>query len=184
VTVGAALPGVTLSVRGPDGAELGEREQGELWVSAPFAARGYLADAEASAQAFADGWYRTGDLGYRAGERWYVTGRVKDVLIVAGHNVFPEDVEAIVSASPGFKAGRAAAFAEFDAATQTERVVVLAEPSGDPGAADVVAARKRLVAELGLTSLRLRLVEPGWLVKSSSGKMARAASASKWRAAA
>jgi fatty-acyl-CoA synthase len=184
VTVGAPLPGVRLSARGPDGAELGEREQGELWVSAPFAARGYLGDPDAGARAFADGWYRTGDLGHRSGDRWYVTGRVKDVLIVAGHNVFPEDVEAIVSSSPGFKPGRAAAFAEFDDATQTERVVVLAEPSGDADAADVVAARKRLVAELGLAGLRLRLVEPGWLVKSSSGKMARGASASKWRAAA
>jgi acyl-CoA synthetase (AMP-forming)/AMP-acid ligase II len=181
VTVGTPLPGVTISARDESGAELPDEQVGELWVQAPFTADGYVADPAATTSAFANGWYKTGDLGYRRGDRWYVTGRKKDLLIVAGENVYPEDVEAIVSETPGFRAGRAAAFAEWDAGTQTERVVILAEPEGAPEAASTVAARQRVNAELSLGSFTLRLVPTGWLVKSSAGKIARAASATKWR---
>ncbi|MGH9103758.1 MAG: AMP-binding protein, partial [Acidimicrobiales bacterium] len=180
VSAGTPLPGVEVSVRDPEGRDAGERSTGELWVRAPFLASGYLGNATATSEAFAGGWYRTGDLGYRVGEQLYVTGREKDVLVVAGHNVFPEDVEAVVSAGPGLRPGRVAAFSLFDERLQSERVVVLAEPSGDPAAVDVPRVLARLVAQLGVTSVQLHLVDAGWLVKSSSGKIARRASATKW----
>src|SRR5207244_114634 len=93
----------------------------------PFNFTRYYNDTEATAKAFADGWYRTGDLGYRIGNSFYISGRKRDVLIVAGVNVFPHDIEELVSQVEGVRAGRVSAFSTFDARVQTEQVVILAE---------------------------------------------------------
>jgi len=178
VSVGTSLPGVTIAVRDDHGDAVPDGVVGELHVRAPFLALGYLGGPDES-DAFQDGWYRTGDLGYVRHDRVYVTGRKKDLLIVAGRNVYPEDVESIVTATPGLRDGRAAAFAVFDERTQTDTVTVLAEPEDAGSAPDVLAAMRGVQAELQI-SVRIHLVEPGWLIKSSSGKISRSASAQKW----
>jgi acyl-CoA synthetase (AMP-forming)/AMP-acid ligase II len=178
VTVGSPIDGVRIDVRSGDGTTVAERVVGELWVRAPFVVDRYLVDR--GGEAFLDGWYRTGDLGYRVDDRFYVLGRGKDVIIVAGNNVYPEDVERIVGEVEGIRPGRVAAFGDFDERLQTERLTIVAERDGsaDP---DVVAASQRVFASLNVAST-IFVVEPGWLVKSSSGKVARGATAEKWRA--
>jgi acyl-CoA synthetase (AMP-forming)/AMP-acid ligase II len=180
ISVGYPLPGVEVEVRSAAGQPLPDGAIGELWVRAPFLASGYAGSSTATDEAFVDGWYRTGDLGHRRGNALYVQGRVKDVLIVAGHNIFPEDVEAAVGADPGIRGGRVAAAGVFDERLQTERVVVLAEPNGEH-APDRAGILRTLSAGLNLTGVRLVLVEPGWLVKSSSGKISRSQSLAKWQ---
>jgi acyl-CoA synthetase (AMP-forming)/AMP-acid ligase II len=171
---------VTLEVRSAGGAACADGELGELWVQAPFLATGYAGNPEATATAFVGGWYRTGDLGVRHDGLFYVRGRSKDVLIVAGHNVFPDDIEALIGALPGIRGGRVAAFGTFDPRLQTERVTVLAEPDG-ADEVDRAAVLRALSAALNLTGVHFALVEPAWLVKSSSGKISRSQSAAKWR---
>jgi len=178
VSVGRALPSVEIRAVSEGGTPCGEGIVGELWIRAPFLSGGYVQNPGATSASFRDGFYRTGDLGYRRGRDWYVLGRQGDMMILAGHNVFPEDVERIVGAAPGIKPGRTVAFAEFDEGLQTERLVVLAEPARDGTLPDLVAIRTRLQAELQVAA-RIEMVPPGWLVKSSSGKPARRASAEK-----
>jgi fatty-acyl-CoA synthase len=176
VPVGAPLAGVEVEVVDGDGCPLPDRTVGELRVRAPFLAAGYVGGAPV---ADADGWYRTGDLGYRADGHLYVTGRSKDLIIVNGHNVFPEDIERIVGERPGFRSGRVAAFADRDDDAPSERVVVLAERE-DGAEPDAAGARADVLAQLGV-ALRLHVVEPGTVVKSSSGKVARTETAARWR---
>jgi len=182
LSVGRPLQGVELKVCDDAGQELREGAIGELQVRSPFNADGYFENAEATAAAFQGGWYRTGDLGYRQGDEYFVCGRKKDLLIVGGVNVFPDDIEETVGRVEGVQPGRVAVFSEFDEQAQTERVTILVEPA--PGAAATLSTelQQRVLAALQLANFSVHLVEPGWLVKSSAGKMARSANRDKWRA--
>jgi acyl-CoA synthetase (AMP-forming)/AMP-acid ligase II len=178
-SVGSALPGVELRIVGEDGTDRPQGSVGEIRIRCPFLADGYVQNPAATQAAFRDGWYLSGDLGYLRGDQLFVLGRAKDLLIVAGHNIFPEDVERLVGEARGVRPGRVVAFAQFDAAIQTERIVVLAEPAEEGVEVDLLAVRTRLQAELQIAAL-VELVPMAWLVKSSSGKLARQASAEKW----
>jgi fatty-acyl-CoA synthase len=182
VSVGQALPGVALRVFADDGRPLPDREVGELWVRSPFNFEGYFNDPDATTAAHVDGWYRTGDLGYAVGGDIFVTGRKKDVLIVGGVNVFPQDIEAAVSEVDGVLAGRVSASSEFDAAVQSERIVILFESDvqGPELRRLTLEIRQRLLAAFQIANFAVHRVEPGWLVKSTSGKIARSANRRKW----
>lgn len=186
VGVGSALPGVELSVRNEKGYPLGDRVVGEFWVRSPFNFHGYYGDEVATAEVLADDWFRTGDLGYRLGDQFYVTGRRKDVLIVGGVNVFPSDLEETAAEVEGVVPGRTAAFAVFDDRLQTERIVLLAEFDShvDDGQHDetvvVLEIRQRVLASFQIANFHVQLLPPGWLVKSSSGKVARLENRRKW----
>ncbi len=174
VSVGRPLPGVELDVLGADGEPLPDGVVGELRVRAPFLADGY-AGAGAPVGGFAADGYRTGDLGYVRDGRVFVCGRASDVIIVGGINVFPQDVEELVGAVPGVKAGRVVAFGVDDARQGTQRLVVLCEPARDALDDDALAggAPPRRGA-LGVGNVAVHAVPAGSLVKSSSGKLARA----------
>jgi fatty-acyl-CoA synthase len=186
VSVGSPLPGVELSIRDLEGwGELPDRQVGEIWVKSPFNFSGYYNDPEATESAFVDDWYRTGDLGYKVDDSYYVAGRLKDVLIVGGVNVFPQDIEDLATRVEGVVSGRAAAFSAFDERLQTEHIVIVAESElhDAPQARDVILEiRQRVLAALQIANFEVRLVEPGWLVKSTSGKVARSANREKWLA--
>ena len=182
ISVGSPLPGVELRIRA--GAEFVEdRKLGELWVRSPFNFTGYYNNPEATATAVCDGWYKTGDLGYKVGDRFFVSGRAKDMLIVGGVNIFPEDIEELVSAISGVHSGRVCAFALFDPETQTERAVVIAEtdlpPEGRP--ALIIRIRQAIAASFQISHFTVELTEVGYLVKSSAGKMARRANRERWQ---
>lgn len=176
VSSGRPLPDTTVRIRSRDGRVLPERTVGEIAVSSPSLFSGYFGNAAATAAVLNDGVFRTGDLGYLADGHLYVTGRLKDLLIIAGRNVYPHDVEEAVNDAPGVIPGRVAAFGVQDAVRGTERLVVLAET-----AVDDVGERRRMRREIvakvagriDAAPADVRLVPPRWLVKSTSGKMAR-----------
>lgn len=184
VSVGRPLAGVTMSIRDPEThRELSVREIGEIWVKSPFNLTGYFNDRESTRSALVDGWYRTGDLGYIAPDgSYFVVGRLKDLLIVGGVNVFPSDIEDLVSAVDGVMPGRATAFALFDPRMQSERVCVLAESeaTSEESMQLRIEIRQRIIAALQVTNLEVHVVEPGWLIKSTSGKIARGKNREKW----
>ena len=101
-TVGPALPGQRIEIRGEDGAVLPAGDVGEVVIAGPTVMRGYLGRPEATAETLVDGWLRTGDVG-RLDEDGYLTivDRVKDMIIRGGENIYPKEIEAVLTAVPG-----------------------------------------------------------------------------------
>ena len=172
--LGRPLPGLEFRICDPESGELRrDREVGELQIRGTSVTPGYFGNDEATAAMFADGgWLRTGDLAYLLDGELVVCGRIKDVIIVGGRNVFPEDVEKAVATVDGVRAGNVIAFG-VEGRRGKEGLVVVAESKG----ADVEACR-RTVAErvreaVGLPAREVVLVAPGTLPKTSSGKLQR-----------
>ena len=184
ISVGRALAGVELAVAGDDFQQLSDRQIGELWVKSSFLFSGYHNNPEATASAMHQEWYKTGDFGYRIGQEYYVCSRKKDLLILNGVNVFPQDVEELVSSIGGVTAGRVVAFSQFSEQFQSEMLIVLAESGVLPSEeSDVnIRIRQAILAMLQVANFHVHLVPPMWLVKSSSGKIARQANKIKWLA--
>ncbi len=134
---------------------------------------------------FADGWIMTGDMGYLADGLLYLVGRSKDLIINAGKNIYPQDIEAIVNEIPGVHPGRAVAFGVHDQKEGTELIAVVAEvTTGDDQEKQVVNKKiRREVARKSLVTVAyVKLVGRGWLIKTSSGKIARSSNRDKWMA--
>jgi acyl-CoA synthetase (AMP-forming)/AMP-acid ligase II len=184
VSNGSGFAGAEVAIADEQGRRLPEREVGEILVRSPHLFEGYHLRPDLTAAAMRDGWFRSGDLGYLAGGELYICGRKKDLIIVRGANISPEDVEAIADRTPGIQAGRAVAFGVADAETGTERIVVVAElreplPEGGAGAVER-ALRKAVLEGLGTPVSAVRFVERGWITKTSSGKLPRAASRERY----
>lgn len=178
--LGRAVPGMEIRVVDPDDRRSrGDREVGEIEIRGTSITTGYYRQPEATAEMIRDGWLRTGDLGYLAEGDLVVCGRSKDVIIVAGRNVFPEDVERAAAAVPGVRAGNVIAFA-VEARRGRERLVIVAETRDE----DVGVVRSAVAAEVrGAVGIALEdvvLVEPGSLPKTSSGKLQRALCRSRY----
>ncbi|MGP3959252.1 fatty acyl-AMP ligase [Nonomuraea sp. 3N208] len=152
---------------------------GEIWVRGPNVARAYWRDPERSAEVFGGEWLRTGDLGVLHDGHLYVTGRIKDLVIVDGRNHYPQDIEVTVQeAHEAVRRDRVAAFAV--PGEETERLVVVAERSARCGvAADAVevgrAVRAAVRAKHDLSVHDFVLTEAGAVPRTSSGKIARRA---------
>jgi 1-acyl-sn-glycerol-3-phosphate acyltransferase len=162
---------------------LPERRVGRLEFRGPSATRGYFGNASATARLFDGDWLDSGDLGYLADGELFITGRSKDIIIRAGHNIHPQELEQAVGAIPGVRPGGVAVFAASDARSGTEKLVVLAELR-DPGAdardasgrETIRAAIATLAIELtGLPADDIVLAPPQTVLKTSSGKIRRAA---------
>jgi acyl-CoA synthetase (AMP-forming)/AMP-acid ligase II len=177
LSAGPPVPGVEARVVDDAGRELPDRQVGEIAVRGPAVFDGYYRQPDVTERVLRDGWYFSGDLGYRAEDHLFVTGRKKDIIIVAGVNYYPQDIERAVSAVPGVHAGRVVALGLDDEAIGTQRLLVMAEVD-DVAAAESgeLAARiRRAVAQdLDCAIDDLRLVPHMWLLKTSSGKIARA----------
>ena len=170
VSSGRALPETEIAILGPDGVPLGEREVGEIALRSPCLMTGYDHNTEATAGSMRDGAFVTGDLGYLADGELYVTGRVKDLVIVGGRNIYPQDVEAAVGAVEGIVPGRVVVFGIPDERRGTEALVVVAE--GEARRKDVFAA---VASQTEVVPNHIDFVAPGTLLKSTSGKLSRAA---------
>jgi acyl-CoA synthetase (AMP-forming)/AMP-acid ligase II len=183
VSCGPPLDGTDIRIVEADGRPLPERRVGEITVRSDYMMTGYHRQPELTAEVIRDGWLYTGDLGYLVAGELFVCGRKKDVIIVAGRNVQPHDVEAIADAVPGIRPGRSVAFGVDDPRAGSERIVVVCEPSASD--ADPLALerelRRRVAHELDLALGDVRFVAPGWVVKTSSGKLARDANREKYR---
>jgi acyl-CoA synthetase (AMP-forming)/AMP-acid ligase II len=184
VSVGLPCRGVRVAIQGardPGPARPGE--VGEILVQSPGVMQGYYRDPESTRQALRDGWLHTGDLGFLDPEGYlFITGRIKDVIIVRGQNVVPADIEEIVDAVPGIR--YSAAIGLESERTGTQRLHVVAEVRGDEAPADELARLARsITAEVHrrrrLRPARVLLVRPGSIPKTSSGKLQRAALAAQ-----
>jgi fatty-acyl-CoA synthase len=182
--LGKPLPGLEFRICDPATGELrGEREVGELQIRGTSVTPGYYRRPVETAELLADGWLRTGDLAYLVASEAHggepelvVCGRIKDVIIVGGRNVFPEDVERAVATVDGVRAGNVIAFG-VEGRRGKEALVVVAETKATD---DLVESTRRSVAErvreaVGIPPKEVVLVTPGTLPKTSSGKLQRSA---------
>lgn len=177
VGVGYALPGTEIAILGPSERALGEREIGEIRVRGPAVMKGYYKDRAATHAVLRDGWLATGDLGYLAEGRLFVTGRKKDLLIKAGKNYYPQDVEDAIRKLPEIRRGRVAAFGITDPAQGTERIVALVESDARLSVEEQRTLERKIRAEVarrvGLSLDTIELVPRRTILRTSSGKVRR-----------
>ncbi len=177
VACGSALPGYAIRIVDRSGRALPDRQQGRIQFRGPSATAGYYRNPQATAELLDGDWRNTGDLGYLAGGELFVTGRDKDLIIRAGHNLHPLELEAAVGDLPGIRKGCVAVFGVPDGRAATERVVVVAETrEADPRRQQELKGRIQALA-LALIDGPVDdvvLVRPGSVLKTSSGKLRRA----------
>ena len=181
VSCGKPITGASVRVLAGDGTILPERSVGELAVRSDSMLDGYYKRPDL--EPFRDGWYLTGDRGYVADGEVYVVGRSKDLIINAGKNVYPQDIEAIVNTVDGIHAGRAVVFGVPDEREGTELIAVVAEADNDDADARKIliqSIRQAVAQQSTVTVSYVQLVDNKWLIKTSSGKIARAANRDKW----
>lgn len=175
VICGHVLPGHRLEVRSPDGAVLADRAVGRIFVSGPSVMPGYYGEPEASREVLSEGWLDTGDLGYMLDGEVVVTGRAKDLIIVNGRNVWPQDIEWAIEARRVVKSGDAAAFSIDTGEGERVVVAVLARVSGEEARSDLARDVAGAVREAITVDCDVVLVPPTMgLPTTSSGKLSRA----------
>jgi fatty-acyl-CoA synthase len=159
-----------------DGNRCGSRQVGEIVVRGPSVMKGYYNNPEATAATIKNGWLYTGDLGFLLDGDLFVCGRIKDLIIVAGRNYHPSDVELVVSNVTGIRAGRVVAFSVISPeGDDTERVVVCAETKAKQAQYESVEeqVKSRVLETLGLKVSEVALLGRGCLPRTSSGKLQR-----------
>jgi acyl-CoA synthetase (AMP-forming)/AMP-acid ligase II len=174
--VGRALVGTTYRVVDEAHHPLPERCVGEVAIQSQSRFSGYYRNPEATSACTHDGWYLTGDLGYRVGQTLFITGRKSDLIIMGGMNIYPQDVEHIANAHPAVVTGRVVALGVDDPTQGTQQLVVIAETRATDAEvrADITRyLRRQVPLRLGVHVDRLCLAPHRWLRKTSSGKMAR-----------
>ncbi|WP_435834068.1 amino acid adenylation domain-containing protein [Streptomyces anulatus] len=173
--VGLPVAGCAVRIVDDAGTVLGDRRTGHIMVSGPQLARGYHRLPDVSAEVFAEGWLRTGDLGFLRNGRLCVTGRHKDVLFLNGRTFHATDMEEVAAATPGLPPGAPAVVGSTDPVTGAERVVVFvpwARPPRD--AAEVLDAVGARVREALLhDDVRVLALPPGAFPRTTSGKLQR-----------
>jgi acyl-CoA synthetase (AMP-forming)/AMP-acid ligase II len=180
---GRLLPNHELRIVSESGTHLDDGGVGEILVKSDCMFKGYFNRPDLTAQAIVDGWYHTGDLGFLLAGELYVVGRKKDLLIIGGENIYPQDIEEIVATHPAIHDGRVIALGMYNPDLGTEDVVVVAEVEAAELLADVAKIeseiRSQVVAGMGIAVRTIILKPPQWIVKSTAGKAARSATREK-----
>lgn len=185
VSSGRVLAGHEVRIVDENGNEVADRREGYLWFRGPSATSGYYRNEAATQALFPAGhaaspgefaWVNSGDRAYRADGEFYVTGRVKDIIIKGGRNLYPHEVEELAARAAGIRKGCIVAFGLKDESSGTEKLVVVAEVrERDAGrkASIVAAITEQVLRGLGLPPDRVELLPPGSIPKTSSGKLRR-----------
>ena len=181
VACGRALPGHEIRIVDDAGVAVPERAEGRLEFRGPSATAGYWRAPELTARLFRGNqgeWLDTGDRAYLAEGDVFVTGRVKDIVIRGGRNLYPQEIEEAVGAVKGVRKGCVAVFGRQDARSGTERLVVLAEVNPREGretSALREAVSAAVIAAIGEPADEILLAPPHTVLKTSSGKVRRSA---------
>jgi fatty-acyl-CoA synthase len=185
VSSGRPIQQHEVSIVDESGKEVTDRTEGFLWFRGPSATSGYYRNAAATEALLPLGpatnegeyaWMNSGDRAYRADGEIYVTGRVKDIIIKGGRNLYPHEVEELAARAEGIRKGCIVAFGLTDEAAGTEKLVVVAETREREPArrAAITSSMTELVTQgLGIPPDRVELIPPGSIPKTSSGKLRR-----------
>jgi acyl-CoA synthetase (AMP-forming)/AMP-acid ligase II len=184
VSCGKPIPNVEIKIVDQNGNMLKSRRVGEVAVQSNCMLNEYYNRPDATQQTIMeDGYFLTGDFGYMVGQELFITGRKKDLIIVGGKNVYPMDIEQLAMEVDGVHPGRVSVFGIFDETKGTEDVVLIAEvDTQDEEERQRITNEIRAVVNRG-SAIALRqiyLVDPGWMVKTSSGKNSRYANRERY----
>jgi fatty-acyl-CoA synthase len=175
VNCGESLPGYEIQIRNGHGQKLPERNVGTLFVRGSSVTPGYFEDAEATAEVLSqDGWLNTGDLAYLVGRSLYITGREKDIIIINGRNIWPQDLEYVAEIQPEVKTGNASAFSVPGTDGHDQAVLVIqVRKEDDSRRADLTKrVQNRVREEFGIDCF-VELVPHHTLPRTTSGKLSR-----------
>jgi len=183
VSSGRLLGGNEIRIVSDIGETLADGYVGEILLKSDSLFTGYYHRPDLTAAAIVNGWYHTGDLGFYLENELFVVGRKKDLLIVGGENLYPQDIEEIVACHTGIHDGRVVAMGLYNSETGTEDIVVVAEVANDELLAKTAQIeaelRRQIVEGIGIAVRTIVLKPPKWIVKSTAGKPARAATREK-----
>ena len=187
VSCGRPLPGYRLCIVDFAGNPLPERREGLVWFQGPSATRGYYGNPHATAKLIhtVDGerWHDTGDRGYVSDGELHLTGRVKDMIIRGGRNLYPYELEQAIGELPGVRKGCVVAFGAPDPEQGSERLVLVAETRERDAARRAALEsriRERATELLGLPPEQILLAPPRAIPKTSSGKLRRGSARDRW----
>ena len=175
VNCGIPLPDYEVEIRDENGKPLPERCAGTIFVRGPSVMSGYFNEPDITAQTLSeDGWLNTGDVGYRIGESIVITGRQKDIIIINGRNIWPQDLEYLAEQQPEVRTGDALAFsAPAPDGSEVPVLVVQCRLRDEARRSDLIGRLERLVSEeLGI-HCQVQLVPAHFLPRTSSGKLSR-----------
>lgn len=176
VSTGAPIRDTEVRIAAPSGDPLPEGTIGEVWIRGPGVFSGYYLDEVATAAALRDGWHLSGDLGFLQNGELYLTGRSKDVLILRGHNIMPDELERIADAvTGGGGLQRSGAFSVARGVAGEEPVVVMEVSDVDSAAVKAMdrEVRVRIGRALSLPLADLVMVRRGRIPRTTSGKVQR-----------
>ena len=180
---GFPLENVLIRILDENGNDLPDNVIGEVALKSDCMLTGYFNRPDLTDKAFRDGWYLTGDYGFIAEGELFVSGRKKDMIIVGGKNVYPQDLEMLSYEVPGVHAGRSVAFGMYDEEQGTEEVVIIAEGDSEDVAEQqriADALRAHITKNSAIALRHVKVVGPKWILKTSSGKTARSANREKF----
>lgn len=178
VCCGVPIPDHDVRIVDDKGQEVAERVVGNLQFTGPSAMRGYYRNPEATQAIYRDGWWDSGDFAYMANGEIYITGRKKDLIIKAGRNLYPQEIEESASQVTGVRRGCSVAFGVNDPKVGTEKLVVVAETAETkPAIRDAIVKEviDKISLVVGVPPDEVVLVPPRTIPKTSSGKLQRAA---------
>lgn len=176
VNCGKALPGHRIEVRSESGIPLPEREVGRIFISGPSLMSGYFHDAASQTDIKKTGWMDTGDLGYLLDGYLYVTGRKKDLIIIRGRNIWPQDIEYVAELEPEIHPGDAIAFVTPQDQEESGRIVlqIQCRVSSEERRAQIVHSLTARIQSEFSVAVDIELLPPHSIPRTSSGKPARA----------
>jgi fatty-acyl-CoA synthase len=175
VLCGRPLDGHLIEVRDEAGAKLGERQVGRIFASGPSLMKAYFSEPAESAKVLStDGWLDTGDLGYQLNGQIVITGRAKDLIIVNGRNVWPQDLEwTAEKETAGLRGGDVAVFSVFEDDGESVVALVQCRVSEETARTGLRAQVANLLRARHGLDVRVVLAPPHSLPQTSSGKLSR-----------
>ncbi len=173
-SVGPPVPGVEIEIRGRRGEVLPERRAGRIFVRGPSVMVGYFGNRKATAGTLIDGWLDTGDLGFLEKGELYICGRAKDLVIIRGANHQPQEFETCVDSLEGVRTGCVVALGFTPAGADGEELLILAERGPRGSSVNLEERiRKAVLDGTGVRAHTVKILDPGTLPRTSSGKMRR-----------
>ena len=174
VVCGRVLAGHDLEIRDAEGLPLEEGKVGRLYVRGPSVMPGYFPESEDSTEILRDGWLDTGDLGCWSGDEIVITGRAKDLIIVNGRNIWPQDIEWCVAALPQLRRGDVCAFS-IEREEGEAVVIVVQAPPADAAGSELLAAdiRQKTLESFAINAQVHLISRRVGLPMTSSGKLSR-----------
>jgi len=176
VDCGRSLPDHIIEIRDQEGNKLSDRQVGVIYVKGPSVMSHYFDNSEETENSLRDGWLNTGDIGFLVNGHIFITGREKDLIIVNGRNIWPQDIEHLAEEQPEIRTGDALAFSAPGFNCETTVVLVMQCRERDEQIRTDIIKRVEtaVLEEIGVRCF-IKLVPPHTLPRTSSGKLSRSA---------